>query len=111
MSDPITFKVQGSSPEPYTVIFAQHPGNVRATCSCDAAKNGMACKHRMEILAGNDPGIVSGNVGEVPTVRGWLAGTLVASALQEVERLEVEANDIKKRLTAAKKELGRALVH
>ena len=69
----------------------------------------MFCKHRVQILRGLVDGIVSNNHADVTTVAGWLAGTDVEAALQTVVNLELEAERIKRALSAAKKALSRAL--
>lgn len=106
----ITFNVQGSSPEPYEVTFVlRSDRNFSAYCSCPAGENGQYCKHRFSILEGTTKGIVSGNLEQVSVVKSWLTGTDVESAISKMRHLETEAEKIKKALTAAKKEVAKAM--
>ena len=104
------FLVQGSSPQPYRVMFHRRAaGNLSAYCTCAAGESGMFCKHRVRILCGLVDGIVSDNHPDVTMVGQWLTGTDVETALQAVVSLEREADRIKRALSEAKKALSRAL--
>ena len=106
----ISFQVQGSAPEPYDVGFVKRSDtNLSAYCSCPAGENGKYCKHRFNILDGITKGIVSNNSEAVAIVQSWLPGTDVEKALIQMRKLEEEAATIKKQLSAAKKELAKAM--
>jgi uncharacterized Zn finger protein len=106
----ISFEVQGSAAEPYSVVFAKWSNtNLSAYCSCPAGENGQYCKHRFNILDGETKGIVSGNLDDVKIVQSWLTGTDVEQALMKMRKLESEAARIKKELSAAKKEVAKAM--
>lgn len=107
-SEQITFCVQGSSPDPYFVTFKRSDG-LYATCTCGAGAQNKACKHRLNILSGDDTGIVSDNKAYIATVRGWLEGTALARALQAVAEATAEQDAAKKRTDAAKKALDRIM--
>jgi uncharacterized Zn finger protein len=104
------FLVQGSSPEPYKVVFTRRSNiNLSAYCSCPAGENGLYCKHRLEILAGNTRAVLNPNSDDITTVRSWLIGSDVEKALLKVNELEEEAARIKKALTLAKADLDKAM--
>ena len=106
----IHFQVQGSAAEPYDVEFVKRSDtNLSAYCTCPAGAHGQYCKHRFNILAGMTKGIVSGNLDDVEIVASWLPGTDVHEAIMKMRELEAEAVKIKKTLTAAKKEVARAM--
>ena len=106
----ITFEVQGSAAEPYVVVFVRRSDtNLSAYCSCPAGKNGQYCKHRFSILDGETKGIVSDNLDDVKVVQSWLPGTDIEAALIKMRELEAEAVKIKKTLSAAKKEVAKAM--
>ena len=106
----ISFKVQGSASEPYNVLFVRRSAtNLSAYCTCPAGENGQYCKHRFSILDGITKGVVSDNLEQVATVHSWLPGTDVEAALKKVSEIEIEATKIKKLLSAAKKEVARAM--
>jgi hypothetical protein len=107
----IVFKVQGSAIEPYEVSFSKNEENVTAHCTCPAGSVGQYCKHRLSILQGNNPGVVSGNENEISTVRSWVMGTDVGKALAEVSENERIFEDAKAKLAKSKKRLARALMN
>lgn len=104
----IVFLVQGSSPEPYRVKFQKSTASFTAHCSCPAGKNGMQCKHRLNILMGLTGAIISDNVNEVETIQGWLTGTPTDKAIQSLASIEKQYSSIKNALSKAKKDLSRA---
>lgn len=55
----IEFLVQGSASEPYRVSFWRVSNNVKSTCTCQSGKNGLACKHRINLLDGDITNLVS----------------------------------------------------
>ena len=106
----IEFQVQGSAPQPYGVIFVRRSeANLSAYCSCPAGENGQYCKHRFAILEGSTKGIVSPNPEEVETVLSWLPGTDIEAALEKMRSLEKQMLEMQKELSAAKKEMARAM--
>lgn len=105
----IQFFVQGSSATPYRVSFTLNEGNLNAFCTCPAGKNGQFCKHRMSILRGESDTIVSSNKGEVSIIRDWLAGSDVEMAIHEIAEAEYGADEAKRRLVQAKRNLAKAM--
>lgn len=106
----IAFEVQGSSHEPYRVVFTRRTeSNLSALCTCGAGINGQYCKHRLAILAGETHGIVSLNNSDVATVQSWLPGTDVERAMLKLRDLELEATRIKNAISAAKKDVAAAM--
>lgn len=104
------FLVQGSSPEPYKVVFTRRSNiNLSAHCSCPAGENGLYCKHRLDILAGNTKAVLNANSDDITTVRSWLIGSHLEKALLRANELEEEAARIKKALTLAKAGLAKAM--
>lgn len=106
----IKFLVQGSAPEPYTVVFNKDGNNLTAICDCPAGENGMYCKHRFRILGGLLDGIVSENIKDVEIVKSWLDGSDVEKALDELHEAENELEKMKKKVSALKKKLARTLI-
>lgn len=105
----IEFLVQGSAPEPYRVTFIKDKNNLNAFCTCPAGDNGQYCKHRFAILAGVAKAITSKNKDQVATIRGWLPGTDLESALIELAEAERKYDVAKERLTTAKKKIAQAM--
>lgn len=106
----IKFLVQGSSSDPYSVIFSrQDDGELNATCNCRAALSKKHCKHRVEILEGNCAGVVSGNADDVALVAQWLQGTVLESTLLQHSEVEQRLELAKKELKAIKAKLSRVM--
>lgn len=105
----IIFEVKGSSEEPYRVTFTKNNKKINAFCTCPAGEIGQYCKHRFAIMAGNVKAVVSSNKQQVMIVQTWLPGTDIEEALTELAEAEHEHDNAKKRLTAAKKRIARAM--
>ena len=86
----ITFSVQGSEEYPYTVSFNKSDDGLIATCDCNAALNGMHCKHRLRILQGSREGIISKNLDKVEIVKSWYPGSSIETAVIDLEKAEEE---------------------
>lgn len=82
----LTFKVQGSQPEPYTVTFRKEGRNITATCTCQAGRNKMYCKHRLNLLVGDVTNLVSDNLQDVGLLMEMYQDSDVADIYEEVLR-------------------------
>ena len=88
MNKEITFLVQGSAHDPYTVKFINRGnGNISAYCNCQAGINGLYCKHRIGIMRGDPKDVIRGKENIV-TVREWLDGSDIEAALDNVDECE-----------------------
>ena len=105
----VTFKIKGSSPKPYEVIFIKDGDSLTAICDCPAGTYSNVCKHRTAILEGDFKAIASDNAGRAPDVVGWLAGTDVGAALAELRATEKASAADKDAIAAAKRKLARAM--
>lgn len=105
----VTFLVKGSSPEPYKVTFTKNNNNLNAFCTCPAGENGQYCKHRFAIMAGDNKAVISSNKDQVMVVKSWLPGSDIEEALMELAEAEHEYDNAKKRLTAVKKSIAKAM--
>ena len=109
----LSFMVQGSAMDPYQVDFYKDGNNLTAYCTCKAGQKRQYCKHRFNILHGLTKGIVSDNLADVQTVKGWLPGSDLERAMQEYECVEAECNKeiakLRKKISAAKKEVAKIM--
>ncbi len=105
----ITFKVKGSSEDPYEVVFIYEDEKLNALCNCQAGNHGLYCKHRIEILAGESKSIVSENEKDIQIVGTWLSGSELELVLQEISEKELMSEKIKKDLKKLKKKLSRLM--
>lgn len=106
----LVFRVQGSASDPYRVSFGKRDSNLTARCNCDAAMNGLHCKHRIRILQGDTTGIVSDNAAEVATVQEWAKGTDVEAVLTKLLAAERRLSRAQADVKRLKKELFEAFV-
>jgi len=109
-TEEIIFRVQGSAPEPYVVVFKKAGNSLMASCTCAAGEMGQICKHRIGILEGSAEGIVSANQAAVKRIGELLGGTSLEAALSEVRKAEDHLQTAKKELTIAKKKLSQSLL-
>ncbi|MEY9525103.1 hypothetical protein ACVI1J_004071 [Bradyrhizobium diazoefficiens] len=108
----LRFTVESSSGDKdYEVVAVREGSQVRMGCECDAASNGMHCKHRINLLVGTpkEQKLTSGNPADVETLRQWIVGTPLEVALSTVVAAERDLDALKARLSKAKKALGLAL--
>lgn len=101
------FKVKGSSGN-YTVTIGKNANNLIATCTCNAAKNGMACKHRLDILKGDDSCVIE-NKDAMANLPAFIHDTTEYILLNEISSLESKAEEIKKQVADKKKLLAKIL--
>ena len=108
----ITFLVQGSEPEPYQVQFWKKGKNLTARCTCRAGQFGQYCRHRVDILSGNIKKlkIASKNPEDIETVRAWLPGTDVETAINQVREAQKVVDEATIKLKGYKKKLARVLM-
>lgn len=86
----IEFIVQGSAPEPYRVSFWRVGDNVKSSCTCQAGKNGRACKHRIALLEGDITNLVSEDLGSFELLKQMLEGSDVGAALKALADIPVK---------------------
>lgn len=104
-----TFSVQGSSTEPYMVIFEKSNNRIKAYCSCPAGKNGQPCKHRLAILAGDTRNLLGNSSANALIVNSWLPGSNIEEALSILAEAEHNYEKAKQGLSKAKKLLAKAM--
>ena len=105
----IQFLVQGSSDEPYEVVFIREGENISATCTCTAGIYGRHCKHRLNIIDGKSTNIVSENAADVEIIQTWLPGSPIESALRDLELAESRVALAKQEVSEAKTRLAQIM--
>ena len=106
----IKFKVQGSAFDPYITTFELRGKNLIAHCTCPAGEYGQYCKHRLNILRGNNDNIVSRNKNEVQIIVSWLPGTDVDIALNEMNEAQRNYEYAINQLKKVKKKFAKSLM-
>jgi hypothetical protein len=104
----LKFLVQGSEPEPYTVVVKKSEQALSVTCSCRAGVFSQHCKHKFRILSGEKEGIVDGLDG-LSQVKNMISGTDVEDVWKEYLQAEEDAEAAKDRLTKCKQRLATLL--
>lgn len=94
-----TFTIQGSSPEPYEVIFYLIDGKLSGSCTCAAGQQSKYCKHRLELLQGNVKAAINLNESDHATVMTWYSTSDVRAKVNELDSIkkEIEALTNKKK--------------
>ncbi|WP_148222916.1 hypothetical protein [Paraburkholderia xenovorans] len=105
----IMFHVQGSSDEPYEVVFRRQPVGFTASCTCVAGANGQSCKHRINLILGVTTDVVSGNISAIPLIQSWVSGSAYETAAAQLFQAEQEFEQVKKRVAQSRKLVGLAL--
>lgn len=107
------FIVKGSSGNEYTTRFWKEGDNITAICNCKAGENGLYCKHRFRILAGDGRDVLQVIEGNVQEVASWLPGTDIEAAMNEMMAAEAKAKKLRREatkiLSAARKKLARSM--
>lgn len=103
-----TFKIQGSS-SIYEVIISKNGSNLIATCTCSAAQNNMACKHRLDLFLGKSNSVISDNVNEAHTIPEFICDTTEGQLFLDLIVMEAEFERLKKEIPEKKKLLSRLL--
>jgi hypothetical protein len=98
MSEKIVYSVQGSSSDPYLVGVSLSPFTVE--CTCQAAEIGLPCRHRIKIISGEDPGIITGDKSRFPDIAAAAKKTPVFDLLEKYEGLKGDKKTVE---TAADK--------
>ena len=98
-----------STGEVYQIELSRSGDNLTMTCTCAAGSKKTHCKHRLMILQCDFSDVDSGDTDQANTILQMLEGSDVEAAWAEVIRLEEEQKQLKNKLSAAKKQLGRAL--
>ena len=106
----LVFLVQGREEAPYTVRFMKTDFGVSASCTCKAASNGMSCKHRLEIMCGNDPGVVTDNRKDIRIVKQWFDGSSLQQLLFKIRELEEGVDLAQKEIRRLKSKFAEFLV-
>ena len=98
-SEHIEFLVQGSAPEPYRVSFWRVGDSVKSSCTCQAGKNGLACKHRLNLLDGDITNLASSSPNSFLNLQRMLEGSDVGAALHALDSVSSPYHTIEKLLS------------
>lgn len=107
----LQFKIKGSSDTPYSIrIVRREDGNLSAYCTCQAADNGLHCKHRIGVLSGKPAGVVGDRSADLKIVQSWVKGSDIEAVMLELQAAEDQLEEIKTKVARLKKTLARAML-
>lgn len=92
----------------YEVSLAETARGLALGCTCPAGEKGQACKHRIDLLDGDDSSVIGGT-GSVEALQNALSGGPIEAALAQVYMLEGAVEAAQSELRKAKKALARAM--
>lgn len=109
----VVLSIQGSSDEPYEVVFEREGEVLIGSCTCKAGLFGQICKHRLLLLSGDETYIPG---SDFVKVRDQLKVLVTGSDLEveldricELSQMKIEIdNELKKRKKRMAGLLGRS---
>lgn len=105
----LTVEVAGSSGEVHVIHATRNGEQLVMTCTCEAGKKHMACRHRLALLAGDGNATLGDNTNAAALIAEWLVGSNIEAALRDLAEAESEAEAAKRKVSAMKRRLGRML--
>jgi hypothetical protein len=109
MKEQLKFQITGSQGDIYTIFASKTDNNMTILCNCTAGINGQYCKHRLSLLDGDITNLSSDNSDDVQLLKEMFLGTDVERNLILVKALEIQYEDLKKKLSNSKKALARSM--
>ena len=86
------FNVKGSEGDLYQIAFVQAPQGLIVSCTCKAGQNGMFCRHRLQLLAGDFSELQDKTkVQELNEVLNW-------EEFNPIKQNIVELNEVQKKI-------------
>ena len=86
----ISFKVQGSTDEPYNVSINKSGNKIQCVCNCKAGVNRMHCKHWMGVFEGTKQKYIGLSEKQIKEIQSWLPGSDIENAWKEYEKINNE---------------------
>ena len=105
----ISYQVQGSASEPYSITISLDGTNLTCLCDCQAGNNGKHCKHWMSVFEGKKQDYTGLDAAQIDEIQSWMAGSDLEQAWIELNRVLEEEETIKKKKTAAYKALQKEM--
>jgi hypothetical protein len=96
----IRVKAKSSSGEPYEVVFTNHGNFFTVFCPCQAGVHGQLCKHKTQLLQGDESMLHNPSDGSVLAgIRSWVQSSVYSVLLTEYSSIkkEIEAANRKER--------------
>ena len=105
----ISYQVQGSASEPYSITISLDGTNLTCLCDCPAGMSGTHCKHWMSVFRGEKQDYIGLDAAQIDEIQSWMSGSELEQAWIEVLRVLEEEKALKKEIAAKKKVAYKAL--
>ena len=105
-----TFRVKGTSLQPYTCKFVRDGTSLRIKCDCPVGMYGEPCEHWMSIFTGEEQEYLDLTDDDITELQSWLDESDLDEALQNLLYFEGHERSMLENLTRQKKALrGRVM--
>ncbi len=108
-SNEIEFVMEGSAGDEYVVTASLSGGRVALHCNCPGGQRGGKCHHRDELLNGDVSALLSDNADDLQRVIEAYKATSLPKIKQEIDMLDAQIEDIKKRKKGLESQFWRLL--
>ena len=106
----IRVKAKGSSGEPYDMVFTNHGNFFTVFCPCQAGVYGKLCKHKTELLQGDDKMLHNpGDASALAEIRSWVRASECGSLLTEYSAIKKEIEAAKRKEQKYRRTLEEAM--
>ena len=82
----ISYKVQGSAKNPYSIVIKKNNNKIQCLCDCDAGRNKMHCKHWMSVFEGKKQEYIGISKEQLDEIKSWLSGSDVEQAWMVIKK-------------------------
>ena len=105
-----TFRVKGTSLQPYTCKFVRDGNSLRIRCDCPVGMYGEPCEHWMSIFTGEEQEYLDLTDEDILELQSWLDESDLDEALQNLLYFEGHERNMLDNLARQKKALrGRVM--
>ncbi|MBQ0713483.1 MAG: hypothetical protein KBT53_11025 [Porticoccus sp.] len=102
----VVLSIQGSSDEPYEVVFEREGEVLIGSCTCRAAQFGQICKHRILLLSGDEIYLSGSDVVKVKEqLKALVEGSDLEVELGRISELSTMKTEVDRELKKCKKHM------
>ena len=104
------FKVRGSEGDLYQIAFVQTPHGLIVSCTCKAGQNGMFCRHRLQLMAGDKSDLEdTSRLQELDAVLDWPEFTEIRKSINELNEVQKKIDELDRVKSKLKKLVATAI--
>ena len=105
----ISYKVQGSAKNPYSIIIKKNNNKIQCLCDCNAGRSKMHCKHWMGVFEGKKQEYIGISKEQLDELKSWLLGSDVEQAWNDYQIIKEKEDNLKKQIALEKKKIMKKL--